>query len=414
MCVFRKKKKLLIVVGAGASVEFDMPSVSNINNSFDKLCNNILSIPSQNISLYKHLKNTIEAYYKSATKPIKTETNFEEILYTALNLYSLNNDNKTNPISSFYDFKAFPKISAFGKTRDVEYNDFKILTSTLIDELLKLFRNKCLNLTSTKPNELQELKCFLDSLQKEFQIGVLTFNYDNIFLSQLNDPNTGFDSNGLFNANSILENKKWNFIYHLHGSVHFDMKSNLNGLHNITFNDDLNSVFQQNSSGRSGDTTIEEQFVLASNIIAGYGKSYQIQKNPYYLFFTDFDKKIYEADALIFAGYGFNDIYVNNIIRESFDNNRNRPVIVLTYSSNKQDPMQFRQDLWATSLTRTITTNAFTMSTRKHTAAPDIESIKNNKEFEVSKDTDKPLSIWHNGFLEACRNSNLIIKELKN
>ena len=115
----------------------------------------------------------------------------------------------------------------------------------------------------------------------------------------------------------------------------------------------------------------------------------------------------------MFAGYGFNDIYVNNIISESFDFNRNRPVVVLTYSNNSQDPMQFRQDSWAKNLTRTIVTNAHTMSTKNYTVAPDIADIKRNKEFEVSKDSDKPLSIWHNGFLEACRNPKLIINELK-
>lgn len=416
MCLFKEKKKLLFVVGAGASVDFGMPSTFGIDKCFDNWANNYFSIPSKtkNISLYKYLKNTIEDSYNSVSKPIKTETNFEEVLFTALNLYSINNDNKSNPLSGFYDFKNSHQIEAFGKTKDMKFNDFKSMASLLIDKLVKEFRQKCSTLSTFKTNELKLLKIFLNSIQKEFDIGVLTLNYDNIFLSQMNNPNTGFQKDGLLDANSILKgNKNWNFIYHLHGSVHFDMQSNSNDLHNITFNNDLNSEFQQNSFGRSGHTTVEEQFVLTSNIIAGYGKSYQIQKNPYCLYFTDFGRKIYEADALIFAGYGFNDDYINNIIRNSFDFNRKRPVVVLGYSKNDQDPMQFRQDLWMKNLTNTISTDAWTMSTRDHTSAPDIETIKNNKEFEISKDDDRPLSIWHNGFLEACRNPNIIIQELK-
>jgi len=414
MCIF-KKKKLLIIVGAGASVEFNMPSVSDIDNLFDTWSNQILKVPSQNISLYNYLQKKIKSFYNTVSNPIKTDTNFEEILYTALNAYSLNNDNRTNPLSALYDFdfKSFPQVEAFGQTRNIEFSDFKTLTSHLIDELLKEFRNRCSSLTATKQVELKTLNTFFNKLNKHFDIGVLTFNYDNAFLSQLNNPITGFDSRGQFNPNIVLNNKSWNFIYHLHGSVHFDMQTNYKGLHNITFNPDLQSTFQQNSLGRSGQTTVEDQFVLASNIIAGYGKSYQIQRNPYYLYFTDFGKKIYEADAVLFAGYGFNDIYVNNIVSESFDFKRNRPVVVLTYSQDNENPMQFRQDNWARNLTNTITTNAYTMSTKNHTAAPMISDIKTNKEFEVSKDIDKPLSIWHNGFLEACRNPKLIIDELK-
>lgn len=413
MCIF-KKKKLLIIVGAGASVEFDMPSVSAIDTLFDTWSNQILSIPTINKSLYKHLKDEIISNFTSTARPIKTDTNFEEVLYTAMNLYSLNNDNKTNPVSAFYDFKTMPQVKdQLGATRNVDYNDFKHLTSYLIDELLKEFRNRCQTITTSKQTELNTLKTFLSELEKHFDVGVLTFNYDNVFLSQLNRPTTGFDQNGAFDPAIILNNKKWNFIYHIHGSVHFDMQSNSKGLHNITFNSDLKSRFQQNTSGRSGQTTPESQFVLTSNIIAGYGKSYQIQKNPFYLYFTDFAKKIYEADALLFAGYGFSDIYVNNVIAESFDFNRKRPVVVLTYSDDNQDPMQFRQDHWSWNLINSIPTNQHKMATKKYSIAPTVSELKTNREFEISKDVDRPLSIWHSGFLDACRNPNLIIDELK-
>lgn len=408
-----EKKKLLIIVGAGASVEFGMPSVSDIDTLFDKLSNEIFHVPSCNISLYKYLQRRIIDYFKSVQKPIKTGTNFEEILYTALNVSSMNNHNRTNPISALYDFKSFPQVEVYGQSpREIKYYDFSQLSLRLIDGLLIEFRSRCSSLNDRKHDELNTLETFLSNLKERFDLGVLTFNYDNVLLSQLSSPVvTGFDPQGRFNPSLILNNKSWNFIYHLHGSVHFDMHSNDNGLHNVTFNHDLNSTFQQNSFGRSGETTIEGQYVPTSNIIAGYGKSYQIQRNPYYLYFTDFGRKIYEADALLFAGYGFNDIYVNNIVEESFNFNRNRPVVVLTYSYDNEDPMQFRSDNWTRNLIKTIETNVQSMSTEKYAHPPRVHKMKDNKEFEISKDTDKPLAIWHNGFLAACNNSKLIIDE---
>lgn len=409
MCIC--KKKLLIVAGAGASVEFGMPSVNKINSLFDDWSNEILSVPLFGESLYTYLKREIENNYNSVVKPIKNQTNFEEVLFTALNLYSIKNPNKSNPISAFSDIKSIPEINAFGKLRPIDSHDFITLVQYLIDKLLIEFRNKCSDLQNTKPNEINLVNNFIDKLSDKYDVSILTFNYDNILLNALKNPVTGFDKKGKFNPNLILKENKWNFIYHLHGSVHFDMLTGSCGLHEINFNPDLNSTFQQNASGRSGDVTIEEQMVLSSSIIAGYGKSYQIQRNPYYLYFSDFGRKIYETDALLFAGYGFNDLYINNLIRESFDFNRKRPVVVLTYSQDNEDPMQFRQDNWANQLSNTISVNRFNMSTWKNTSAPEIRQVKLDKTFEVSKDVNKPLSVWHNGFLEACRNPHLIIDE---
>lgn len=413
MCLFNKKK-LLIIVGAGASVEFDLPSVSNIDKSFDDWSNELFTVTSQSKSLYKYLKDEIEIHFNSGTSHIKTETNFEEVLFTALSLYSLNNDFKMNPISAFYDFKCMPEIfdKIRSKQRQVSYNDFEYLNSYLIDKLLDEFRNKCRKLEKSKQNELNILKKFLSELEKDFDLGVLTFNYDNVFLSQLNNPITGFDKSGMFDPSIILKNKNWNFIYHIHGSVHFDIQSTHNGLNDITFKNDLNSNFNQNSMGRSNQISVENQIILTSSIIAGYGKSYQIQKSPFYLYFTDFARKVYEADAILFAGYGFNDIYINNVIAASMDYNRKRPVVVLTYSNDNQNPMNFRNDNWALNLFNCL--GKSTMGTKRYTnSTPIIEDLKKNKEFEISSDNNKPISIWHNGFLEACNHPNMILSELK-
>ena len=65
MCIFKKKKKLLFVVGAGASIDFGMPSVSKIDSLFDIWADKYFTIPSLKTSLYKFLKDTIETSYKS-------------------------------------------------------------------------------------------------------------------------------------------------------------------------------------------------------------------------------------------------------------------------------------------------------------------------------------------------------------
>ena len=75
--------------------------------------------------------------------------------------------------------------------------------------------------------------------------------------------------------------------------------------------------------------------------------------------------------------------------------------------------MQNRFDNWSINLLKCIPTNASMMATEKYSFEQAIIDLKYNKEFEISKEPNRPLSIWHNGFLEACRNPDLIINELK-
>jgi hypothetical protein len=71
-------------------------------------------------------------------------------------------------------------------------------------------------------------------------------------------------------------------------------------MHKINWNDNLHSQFSQNSSGRNSQNTSEGINVLTSSIIAGLGKTNQILREPFIQYYMTLDRKIHEADAILF------------------------------------------------------------------------------------------------------------------
>lgn len=77
------KKKLLITVGAGASVEFGMPSVLAVDKILDARAASLFPLAADPTSnLYAFVRDAIAAYYAKHPKPAMAKTvNFEEVLY---------------------------------------------------------------------------------------------------------------------------------------------------------------------------------------------------------------------------------------------------------------------------------------------------------------------------------------------
>lgn len=313
-------KKLLIIIGAGASLDFGMPSVRQIDELFEKWAKeNFPLLDDPNKSLYTWVKENLHAYAsQNSQNRIDAIVNFESLLYTIQSLSAISNDiywkhcnYKLNP---FIELKEFPKIRSFRTEKVADGNDFHFLQSFLVDKLLDHMRKKCQTLVKDKTKEIKKLRKFLTSLKNEFEIGFINLNYDNVILTALPDLKTGFNNQtGKFDRDS-LHNPSWNFCYHIHGSVHFDMKGGDRvEMHKILWNKDLTSQFSQNSSGRSSNYTSEGLQHLNSSIIAGLDKTNQLLREPFGPYYMKLDQLVHESDSVLFIGYGFSDLHLNSV-----------------------------------------------------------------------------------------------------
>lgn len=411
------KKKVLIIVGAGASIELGMPSIVDIDNLFNKWALEELPLADDgDQSLYGYIRERINNYYSHNPKSgLRKKTNFEEVLYVILELSTILGDkNLRYPINSLIQLDKPTTIKLEGKTTDLNSYELRNLLYLLIDNLLYEFRQRCINVQTEKISEFKIFQEFMVTLHDEFDVGFVSLNYDNLITQAIPNLFTGFNKlTGEFNPSDVYKRKKWEFIYHMHGSVHFDMQGMKQDMHAIKWNVDLNSHFQQNSQGRSPQETNEEIYFPTSVMIVGYGKVNQIQRLPFRTYYSQLDKLIDCADAFLFLGYGFNDIHLNNCFHSIRKEQVKRPVVIVDYSNDKQDPLQFRHDKWVYNLSNSIAFDAHRMTGESTVAtAPSIYELKKNREFEISRDPSFPLAIWHGGFIDACSNYEKVKQKL--
>ncbi len=413
------KKKLLIVAGAGASIEFGMPSVREIDGLFEQWAMQIAHISGQDKSLYTYVKEVSNAYYsRNKRNRLDVLSNFERTLFTIQTLHSIVTDKEgrfNHNLAAFVDMKEFPEIIKFrNEIGRVEGFDFHHLYSRLIDQLLQLFRSRCMALATQRSSELQRLAKLIQALQSHFEIGVVNLNYDTVLLSACPSLKTGFDPvTGLFDK-KIVYSSEWDFIYHLHGSVHFDLKGQKHDMHQIMWNPDLNSTFAQNSSGRSDDTTTEGNSHIHSAIITGLDKTNQLLKEPFMTYYSQTVRLAYEADAILFLGYGFGDRHLNRCFNYNRFDEKRRKIVVVDWANMDEDGLQFRQDHWTYGLFSAVPYNAHEMLVAGSRIPYPAHHFKKKNTFERSANPELPMSVWYNGLLAACDNHQLILDELLN
>jgi hypothetical protein len=129
------------------------------------------------------------------------------------------------------------------------------------------------------------------------------------------------------------------------------------------------------------------------------------------------DRLIFESDAILFIGYGFQDDHLNNAFEFiRYDWNKIRKVAVVDYSDNSTASLcGGRHDDWTMGLSKTIPFDSINMGDgtkslrRKH---PTVAGYMQSCSVEKSSDSSHPLAIWYNGFTEACNHPHVILNEL--
>lgn len=410
------KKKLLVVVGAGASIDFGLPSVRGVDKILDKSAAYSFPLASDPTSnLYTYARDMIQTYSAGSPKPaIHSWTNFEEIIYQ-LNLIApyLADPHRLQGSNAFLRPNPLPDVLEFGVTaKPVDANVLQVLTARMVDDLVDHFIDKCASLSIDKRSELAELADFFALLRSEFEVGIVTLNYDDIIEQACPDLYTGFNtSTSWFEPLAVLTRIQWDFIYHLHGSIHFSMTGVGHDMHGITWATKTAKDHSVHSFGRNTQGSIEGTAYPMSPIVAGYGKTQQILRQPFRTFYAQANRLVHEADSLLFLGYGFGDVHLNAIFSEVRD--RRRPTLVIDWAADDQDSIPFRHDAWTRNLFKTLPGNARDMSEPGRKSAAHVGDLKARHQVECSRDPDTPLAVYYAGLLEACRHIHGLLPYLR-
>ena len=414
------KKKLLLIVGAGASVEFGIPSVSEVGGIIDSKAQETHPLSTvRDSNLYAYITEAIERYWTTAVpKPLFRKPHFEDVLYAIFALAAAYPAGvHTSTLGALIRVQPLPDILQLGRTlKHVGRNELGFLADVAVDAIAQTFRDRCRASEKDKTAEFATLNEFMSALRDEFDVAVVTLNYDNVMYRAFPGIETGFDlATGKFDQQRIFDRRYWPCMLHLHGSVHFDMPT-VSGadMHEIYWQPNLAATFAQNAHGRSSRANPEGAEFPTSVLVAGYGKTTQILRQPFRTYYSELDRLVSQCDAALFAGYGFGDTHLN-IAFELFRDIRRRSAVILGYAPNGTMTLG-GADLdnpVATAAVHILHTDLRSMRWLGHSHPDLIDDLRAAEEFEISNDPATPLSVWYNGMLAACRHPDKFIRELR-
>jgi len=419
----KQKKKLLLVTGAGASLDFGMPSVREAAQIINDVAQTYYPLADRpDTNLYQHVEGLVNQYWsRYAPRGSRREAQFEDVLYAFFGIAAAHPAGAyTAGLGALIEPKNLPAIRPFrGTPRAVNPHDFSFFGAMAVDGLLEEFRGRCKLAAQAKTREFECLQSFVAALQTRFEIAVVTVNYDNVLYRTLLGIETGFDHRTRrFNERRIFERKTWPCMLHLHGSVHFDMPvPNGPDMHEIVWQPDINATFAQNAAGRGSELqfTPEGAGFPTSAIVAGYGKTTQILRRPFRTYYSELDRLVSQCDAVLIAGYGFGDAHLN-IAFEQFRDARRRPV-VLIHKANKGDAPWGWPDVHgpiAKAIIHTFHTEVkSTFQSYGNGIFVTVDNLLEGKDFATSNNSDTPLAVWYNGILQACENPEKVIAVLE-
>ncbi len=420
------KKKLLLVVGAGASVEFGMPSVKGVRDIINAEAQRWYQLADQSSSnLYEHIEGRIKQYWNdNLPNHLLREPQFEDVLYAIFAVPAAYPAGAyTSALGALMKPIILPDfINPLQGRKIVETDTLRQLGCVLVDALVREFRELC---KLPKQNEIPGiayLQSLIMALQDEFEIAVVTLNYDNIIYRLLPGVEVGFDiETGRFEPIRITHRNGWPCMLHLHGSVHFDMRLDERpgrraGLHEIHWQTDINASFSQNAFGRGTTVSLEGPVFPTSVVVAGYGKTTQLMRKPFRTYYAELDRLATDCDAVLVTGYGFGDPHLNMAFADFRD--RRRPVVIIGWA--RDETMTISGAGWGDcdrqtkSMLQTFETAHHSMSGLLGHKMPDtVKELKMAEEFEVCTDSNTPIAVWYNGMLAACKNPTKVISRLR-
>jgi hypothetical protein len=430
------KKKLLVLLGAGSSIELGMPSVGDVGRLMsswatgwgnsddyvyvaDRYSNPIARAVSD---CYGPLKEKLVTFSEREGYSPDIAANYERILEHLLliaNAIGLGDGTPTMIDPSLLD-KLFDAEALFPSSykswehnkrdifeaelqRMVAYNQF----AYLLDRLAKTIRDKC-RLFDTASEKFKNYKAIFAGLSAEFDVGVYTLNYDCLAKLALPDSFTGFDEGlGFFSPETVHRRQKWHFIYHLHGSVHHTLASDEGPIH---WQADLDTLFRDGGEHPRIDSRTDGKYVPITTLVGGGSKLDQMLSEPFHSLHSNFARSVYRADAILIAGYGFGDPHINRGLLNLLyfmELRRRPPIVVLDYAPRDTATFFSRGDDWSRGLRVTLLTAPAIDGAGYRRRGDSIASLLSDRLPEVIP--EQRCAIWYGGFLSSLTRLNNFI-----
>jgi hypothetical protein len=187
--------------------------------------------------------------------------------------------------------------------------------------------------TSNKSESISNIRDFFKKIGNNFdQINVYSFNYDPLIHFATKEMNfeNGFTENG-FSPQSFL--KADNTVAYLHGNIGFFPNNNT-----MSFNDNWEKTQKKRIEGLWKETSHyslgRKGIYMNSFLITGLDKSEAFTQQPFSSYIFRFSRDIEKADVILIIGSSLQDTHVLHLLLNSRYYNVNKYVIVTKDNHN--------------------------------------------------------------------------------
>ncbi len=354
------KKKLTILLGAGAVIEATGVSTASITKKIIKECKEYKVTPSNRQSVVDYIckeywekfgKNDPEytPYSKAKLDVVAKYVNFEDIFHVVELLAGYTLPSAVKEYTTGY--KMFTKFK-----QKFSHVDRISITSTahkiinVINDIIAEYNEEF----TLKSDYFRE---FLQKLEEEYILNIFNLNYDNWCEQSLSSFDDGFRTISGYKKLqrfSIDEYRKAcenniNTVAHLHGSILMgDAELKRDDINRFAYEDDNDCLYKyvdyksaanyRLKSFRSGSNNQAGESLFASNIITGLMKTDKLLWNPLMEYEHHFYQALTTNKRLLIVGYGFPDKYINKMLwRYQAKNYGDRKVMLITKAHEEND-----------------------------------------------------------------------------
>ena len=323
------KPRALVVMGAGASVDFGIPTTVGFGNLIDDAikadpyCARVGATDA-----YFDVRDKLRTFYGDAT-----EAHFERIYHVMHELSQFRLTQGAVP-------KFRPVMYPFLETA-AAYPEQALRTacSTMLDFIYGKVSAVCDN--PAKP--LTSLSAFFEALEQQYLPRVYTTNYDD-FVGQATEGRyfTGFtrqhDDHTDFDGRAFWSEWDQPGLFHLHGSVHMGFpRPGEHQIGDIAWFEDKTLARTRSSFNGSGVDRMDGTHIERGAIITGLDKLGRLQQSPYAFYYSGFSRDAMEADLILVLGSGLADLHLNTFLKLARRARPNTPVLYVGHWGEQPD-----------------------------------------------------------------------------
>jgi hypothetical protein len=401
--------KLLIILGSGSSIPLGMPSVTALEEQMSAWAREwAAEQPQPGHDYFELLRHSVRDYYRSRVFTPCPPVNFEKVLGEMLALSHWMTPSPWGDTLRQAVCGDGPPSRLFANAED-HGSAIAIRTQLgyLTARLAAHMRACCLQL-DTRSDAFAEYAALFQALRQSFDVGVFNLNYDTAALAATPGAYTGFGKDGRFEPFPVHSRAEWDYVYHLHGSVHHSLVQP--NIDEIRWRDDLSGAFFDDDGGTGPKPRSGGRLFPKASLLAGGFKLDQLLVEPFHSLQAALVRDVYAADAILIGGYGFGDAHVNWALRNCLLNRHIRPPVMILENRSVRS-VSVADDHWITAISTALGTDR---SFFRETADADRDAhaeIPSAGSFEIAK--EHRIALWNGGFTGAARRIDDITAWLK-